>query len=107
MPPPAFAGTDTPEAVPLIMVRPEMLTVLDGPILKTRLEALPLMASAFTPGPMIVTLLAIKSSPLVNVILAGVVNAKLIVSPFAAPARAARSVPAPLSAGLVTVRGAA
>jgi len=44
-----------------------------------------------------------SNSPLVSVILAGMGSAKLIVSPLLAVARAARSVPAPLSAVLVTV----
>src|SRR5262245_43085081 len=48
-------------------------------------------------------LFRITNPALVSVILAGVGSAKLIVSPLLALARAARSVPAPLLAVLVTV----
>ena len=50
-----------------------------------------------------VTLFEITSSPLVSMIAAGVATEKLIVSPLATLANAARSVPAPLLAVLVTV----
>src|SRR5262245_61796910 len=53
------------------------------------------------------TFLATSSSLFVSVILDGVGSAKLMVSPLAALARAERSVPAPLSAVLVTVMVAA
>src|SRR3954454_3005037 len=55
------------------------------------------------PGPAIVTLLVTNSSPVVNVINAGELKEKLMVSLLPAEASAARKVPAPLSAVLVTV----
>src|SRR5438093_6777728 len=61
------------------------------------------MARFMGPGPRMVTLLEMTSWPVVSVIVAGVVRAKLIVSPLAALANAVRSVPGPLLAVLVTV----
>ena len=79
------------------MVRPEIVTT--PPTLKTRLAALPFIARTFAPGPLIVTLEPIYSSPLVSVIVPVTEAAKLIVSPSVATRIASRSVVFPLSVG--------
>src|SRR6266481_2388240 len=96
-PPPAKPG-----AWPLVMVRLAMVTVLEGAMWNTRLAALPFTARLAEPGPRIVTLLVTSNSPLVSRMVPVTPDA-LMVSPLAALARAARSVPAPLSAVLLTV----
>src|SRR5712671_2670317 len=102
MPPPLSAGED-PLARPLVMAKLAMLTVFPNPIWNTRLAWFALIARLAGPGPVMATFLATRSSPLVSVMVAGVIREKLIVSPLAAPASASRSVPGPLSAVLVTV----
>src|SRR6058998_2978396 len=102
MPPTRVAGY-TPEAFPLLIARLDIVTVLPGVMRNTRLAKLPLIPRLLRPGPRMVTLFEITSSPLVSMIAAGVATEKLIVSPLATLANAARSVPAPLLAVLVTV----
>src|ERR1043165_2475829 len=70
---------------------------------KTRPAPFPSSARFSRPGPRMFTLFETRSCPLVSVMVAGAGSAKLIVSPLLALARVARSVPAPLSAVLVTV----
>ena len=67
--------------------------------------ALPFTAKVVGPGPRIATLFVTSNSPLVSVMVP--VMEKLMMSPFATLVRALRSVPAPLSAVLVTVSVAA
>src|SRR5262245_38657400 len=76
-------------------------------MLKTRLVPLPLTDRRPVVGPLMVRFLLTTSSPLVNVIVAGVATEKLIVSPGLASAIAWRNEPAPLSLVLVTVMVAA
>jgi hypothetical protein len=85
------------------MVSPEIVTVFDCPTWKTRLPLFALTVSLVAPGPEITRLLLINSSPLVRVIVAGNESAKLMLSFAPAAAIAARKVPGPLSAVLVTV----
>jgi hypothetical protein len=94
MPPPL------PVVAPLVIVRPEMVAVTLE-ILKTRLALLPLMVSWLAPGPLIVSVLLITSSPLIRVMVP--VTEKLIVSPELASITAWRREPAPESFKLVTV----
>jgi hypothetical protein len=63
----------------------------------------PVMVSAPAPGPTMLRLLSINNSPLVSVMVAGRPSEKLMASPLTAVPSAARSVPGPLSAGLVPV----
>jgi hypothetical protein len=83
------------------MVRPEMVTVLPATISNTLVKAFPSIARLAAPGPMIVRLLLINSSPLAKVMVPVAVTQ--IVSPDAALAIVARSEPAPLSAVLLIV----
>ena len=62
-----------------------------------------MIARLDVPGPVIVRFLPIKRAPLVNVIVAGYIRLKLMVSPGLAAAIASRNVPAPLLFVLVTV----
>ena len=89
------------------MVTLEMVTAFDGAIWNTRPTWLPSTARLPSPGPKMVRLFVKESSPLVSVIVAGVVTEKVIVSPLAARAMAARSEPGPLSAVFETVMVAA
>src|SRR5262245_14214379 len=97
MPPPPG-----PTPNPLVMVNREMVA-FDAKLWNTRKAALPLIARLAAPGPLIVTLCVIASSPLVSRIVPETPVASMV-SPSAALARQARSVPAPLSAVLVTVQ---
>jgi hypothetical protein len=83
------------------MVSPEIVSVLAT--LKIGNVALPLTVSADEPGPAMLMLLVIFRVPDVSWIVDGFGSAKIIVSPFWAAAKSARSVPGPLSAVLVTV----
>src|SRR5882724_1445280 len=88
---------------PLVMVRPEMLTVLLL-ILNTRLVVLgklPFTARLAGPEPLMLRLLVMSNSPLVRIIAPNTPVASMV-SPFVALASAARNDPAPLSAALVT-----
>jgi hypothetical protein len=78
-----------------------MLIVIPAPIANTMLALLPLTVRLDAPGPVIVRFWLIVSVPVVNVIVP--VTLKLIVSPGAAEAIAARSEPAPASLVLMTV----
>src|SRR5260221_561134 len=102
MPPPLFK-----RAYPLAMVRPERLATVLEPMWNTRVTGNTDVSAAtarwFAPGPTMFTLLETRSSPVVSRIVAGAGSKKLIVSPSAALASAARSVPGPLSSVLVTV----
>src|SRR5258706_1737511 len=93
------------------MVSPEIPIVFDRlagfPIRNTLLAPLPLITSLAAPGPTMFRVLSKLKAPLVSVIMAGQESEKLIVSPSAALDSAERSVPAPLSAVLVTVMVAA
>ena len=85
-----------------------MVGLLVPSILKIRDALLPLTASDAAPGPVIVTESLITISPEVSVIVPPTV--KLMVSAPAAPfalATAARRLPAPLSAVVLTVNVAA
>src|SRR6266571_1036669 len=96
MPPPESLG-----ALPFMIVRLEIVTVLAEAMWNTRLMALPFTARLAAPGPEMVMLLFTTSSPLVNPMVP--VTAKLIVSPSFTMASALRSEPGPLSLMLVTV----
>jgi hypothetical protein len=98
MPPPPRPD----KSAPLGMVRLAMVTVVPEPKWNTRLAALPLTAKLVTPGPRMVTLLVISSSPVVSVMVPETTVAS-IVSPSAAQANAPRNEPGPLSAVVVTV----
>src|SRR5260370_42403744 len=99
MPPPELAGK-LPEASPLVMVRPAMVTT-EPEMLNARLAALPLTARLAGPGPRVVTLLGTSSPPLISKVVPATADAS-IESPLLALARAARNVAGPRSAGLVT-----
>src|SRR6266436_5722631 len=104
MPPPTVTedeGKMTSEPTPLVMARPAMVTVLEGAMWNTRLAVLPFTARLAGPGPRMVTLLVTSNSPLVSKMVPVTLDASMV-SPLAALARAARNVPAPLSATLVT-----
>jgi hypothetical protein len=84
-------------------VTPEIATVPDA-MSNTRLAWLPLTVSCDAPGPLIVRLWEIDSSPVVRVMVAPFrLCAKSIVSPLEDEAIASRSDPVPLSLELVTV----
>src|SRR4029077_1244255 len=76
--------------------------MFEVPILNTRLLLFALMLRLAAPGPLMFTFLVTNNSPLVRLIVAGRPNAKVIVSLLPAAAIAARSVPCPVSAVLVT-----
>jgi hypothetical protein len=82
-------------------VNPETLRV---PVvaLKMRLAPLPLSVRTLAPGPLMLRLLVISSSPLVRVIVPD--TAKVIVSPEAELAMVSRNDPGPLSLEKTTVR---
>src|SRR5207302_8288240 len=87
------------------MARPEIVTVTPFMTRNTRLVVLgklPLMARLVGPGPLMLRSLVMTNWPLVRVIVP-VTPVASMVSPFAAPASAARNDPAPLSAVLLTV----
>ena len=102
MPPPRSAGNTVPVTKPLVMVRPERLTTVFGPMWNTRLRVSPSTVSPAGPGPSRATLLLTNSSPLVSRMVPETPVASMV-SPSAAAASAARNVPGPLSAVLVTV----
>src|SRR5579862_8265664 len=95
IPPPPAPG------FPFVMVRPEIPTTEGAPISNTLDKLFPLTERLDAPGPLMVRVLLIKSSPVVSVIVP--VTLKLMVSPGEVFAIAARRDPAPLSARLVTV----
>ena len=76
---PPVPGTVLTEEVarPFLIVSPEMASVDTNvvPMLKTRLALLPLTASVAAPGPVIVMLLLIASSPAVRVMVPDKVGA--------------------------------
>src|SRR5437899_6175969 len=85
MPPPG------PLNAPLVMVSPEMVTVLPGLMWNTRPLALPFTARTFAPGPLMVTLLPTTNCPLVSVIVPVTETSELTVSPsFASASRLAQ-----------------
>src|SRR5687767_2637214 len=96
---------------PLVMVRLEIVTFAPGhpPVWKTLSTALPFTVRRALEGPAIMRLFpgGTLSLPLVNVIVAGVVTEKSMVSPLLASAIAWRKEPVPLSLVLVTVMVAA
>src|SRR5437773_1974527 len=79
--PPPKAVSHQYLALPLLMLRPEMLTTVFEPMWITRQAWLPLTARWEGPGPVMVTFLVTTSSPLVNVM--APVTERLIVSPLA------------------------
>src|SRR5580658_7106043 len=92
------------------MVIPEMAaSVTPASTTKTLLRPSPLTTSSSGPGPATVTFVLISMGPLVRVMgdAAGQITAKVMVSPEPAAATAARRVPGPASAQLVTDRVAA
>jgi hypothetical protein len=72
------------------MIMPEIETVKDVPILKTRPVLLPSTVRFVVVGPVIVRSLLIASSPLVKVIIAAGDKLNLIVSPLVAAVMASR-----------------
>src|SRR5258706_4835337 len=83
------------------MVNPERVTLVLLPAI-SNIRLFVLINCRAGPGPMIDKLRLMSNSPLVIQIEPGVGSAKVIVSPLAALAMAARKVPGPLSAVLVT-----
>ena len=92
-----------PVALPFVIVRAEIVTVLPELMKNIRPAWWPSMDSTLAPGPLIVTLLFTVRWPLVNVMKPLTPAAKTIVSPLFAVAIASRKLPAPLSVVLVTV----
>ena len=64
-------------ALPLVTVKPEIVTVKLEPILNTRLALLPETVNRFAPGPLMVRFELIESSPEVSVIVRGVLKTVL------------------------------
>ena len=101
MPPPS------PEADPAVIVNPLIETFMPALILKIRLALPPETEITLAPGPLIVTLSEMTSSPVVNVIVPVNPAWKLIVSAAGLLALALRmawrKLPAPASFRLVTI----
>src|SRR5260221_4451377 len=90
IPPPALDGKTLPVTFPLDTVKPDITTVFPELMVKMRKFGVPpavlrCTVSRLVPGPLMLTLVARLGNALLRVIAVGVVRAKEILLPLAAP----------------------